>query len=144
MSRHLYLLMVVWVVLQVVWPANPSASWWSSCGQWRLFVLCLLLLVSVTFLCKHFMFFIYIVYVYMWCCIIICCALWSLLKFRGTVSLSLKYVYLFFILLSLVISLTIFLAVSMQESCLKWSLIIIWVKCITQYYIALSRVHMYA
>jgi hypothetical protein len=23
---HLYLLMVVWVVLQVLWPANPSAS----------------------------------------------------------------------------------------------------------------------
>jgi hypothetical protein len=33
---YLYLLMVVWVVLQVFWPANPSASWWSSCGQWRL------------------------------------------------------------------------------------------------------------
>jgi hypothetical protein len=24
---YLYLLMVVWVVLQVFWPANPSASW---------------------------------------------------------------------------------------------------------------------
>jgi hypothetical protein len=24
---YLYLLMVVWVVLQVLWPANPSASW---------------------------------------------------------------------------------------------------------------------
>jgi hypothetical protein len=23
---HLYLLVVVWVVLQVLWPANPSAS----------------------------------------------------------------------------------------------------------------------
>jgi hypothetical protein len=33
---YLYLLMVVWVVLQVFWPVNPSASWWSSCGQWRL------------------------------------------------------------------------------------------------------------
>jgi hypothetical protein len=32
---YLYLLVVVWVVLQVLWPANPSASWWSSCGQWR-------------------------------------------------------------------------------------------------------------
>jgi hypothetical protein len=31
---YLYLLMVVWVVLQVFWP-NPSASLWSSCGQWR-------------------------------------------------------------------------------------------------------------
>jgi hypothetical protein len=30
---YLYLLMVV---LQVFRPANPSASWWSSCGQWRL------------------------------------------------------------------------------------------------------------
>jgi hypothetical protein len=27
---HLYLLMVVWVVLQVFWPANPSASWGSG------------------------------------------------------------------------------------------------------------------
>jgi hypothetical protein len=33
---YLYLLMVVWVVLQVFWTANPSASWWSSCGQCRL------------------------------------------------------------------------------------------------------------
>jgi hypothetical protein len=47
---HLYLLMVVWVVLQVLWPANPSASWWSSCGQWRFFVLRLLLLVSSSWL----------------------------------------------------------------------------------------------
>jgi hypothetical protein len=47
---HLYLLMVVWAVLQVLWPANPSASWWSSCGQWRLFVLRLLLLVSSSWL----------------------------------------------------------------------------------------------
>jgi hypothetical protein len=34
--EYLYLLMVVWVVLQVFWPANTSASWWSSCGQGRL------------------------------------------------------------------------------------------------------------
>jgi hypothetical protein len=47
---HLYLFMVVWVVLQVLLPANPSASWWSSCGQWRLFVLRLLLLVSSSWL----------------------------------------------------------------------------------------------
>jgi hypothetical protein len=47
---HLYLFMVVWVVLQVLWPANPSASLWSSCGQWRLFVLRLLLLVSSSWL----------------------------------------------------------------------------------------------
>jgi hypothetical protein len=47
---HLYLLVVVWVVLQVLWPANPPASWWSSCGQWRLFVLWLLLLVSSSWL----------------------------------------------------------------------------------------------
>jgi hypothetical protein len=47
---HLYLLMVVWVVLQVLWLANPSVSWWSSCGQWRLFVLRLLLLVSSSWL----------------------------------------------------------------------------------------------
>jgi hypothetical protein len=33
---YLYLLMVVWVVLLVFWSANPPASWWSSCGQWRL------------------------------------------------------------------------------------------------------------
>jgi hypothetical protein len=47
---HLYLHVVVWVVLQVLWPANPSASWWSSCGQWSLFVLHLLLLVSSSWL----------------------------------------------------------------------------------------------
>jgi hypothetical protein len=47
---YLFLLMVVWVVLQVLWPANPSASWWSSCGQWRLSVLRLLLLVSSSWL----------------------------------------------------------------------------------------------
>jgi hypothetical protein len=47
---HLYVLMVVWVVLQVLWPASPSASWWSSCWQWRLFVLRLLLLVSSSWL----------------------------------------------------------------------------------------------
>jgi hypothetical protein len=35
---YLYPLMVVWVVLQVFWPTNPSASWWSSCGQWRLYL----------------------------------------------------------------------------------------------------------
>jgi hypothetical protein len=33
---YLYHLMMVWVVLQAFWPAFPSASWWSSCGQWRL------------------------------------------------------------------------------------------------------------
>jgi hypothetical protein len=33
---YLYLLIMVWVVLQVSWLANPSASWLSSCGQWRL------------------------------------------------------------------------------------------------------------
>jgi hypothetical protein len=37
---------MVWVVLQVLWPAGRSASWWSSCRQWRLFVFRLLLLVS--------------------------------------------------------------------------------------------------
>jgi hypothetical protein len=47
---HFCLLMVVWVVLQVLWPANPSASWWPSCGQWRFFVLHLLLLVSSSWL----------------------------------------------------------------------------------------------
>jgi hypothetical protein len=47
---HLYLLVVVWVVLQVLWPANPSAPWWSSCGQWTIFVLRLLLLVSSSWL----------------------------------------------------------------------------------------------
>jgi hypothetical protein len=43
MSGRLYLVMMVWAVLQALWPASPSASWWSSCGQWRLFVLRLLL-----------------------------------------------------------------------------------------------------
>jgi hypothetical protein len=41
---YLYPLEVVWVVFRVYWPANPSASWWSSCGQWRLFVIRLLFL----------------------------------------------------------------------------------------------------
>jgi hypothetical protein len=50
MSGRLYLLMMDWVVLQSLWPASPSASWWSSCGQWRLFVLRLLLLVSSSWL----------------------------------------------------------------------------------------------
>jgi hypothetical protein len=44
---HLYLLVVVWVVLQVLWPANPSASWWSSCWQWRL--LCLTPVIACLF-----------------------------------------------------------------------------------------------
>jgi hypothetical protein len=26
-----------WAILQVLCPASLSASWWSSCGQWRLF-----------------------------------------------------------------------------------------------------------
>jgi hypothetical protein len=41
---------VVWAVLHVLWPVSPSASWWSSCGQWRLFVVRLLLLVSSSWL----------------------------------------------------------------------------------------------
>jgi hypothetical protein len=43
MSGSLYVLMMVWAVLQALWPASPSASWRSSCGQWRLLVLRLLL-----------------------------------------------------------------------------------------------------
>jgi hypothetical protein len=89
--RRLYPLMMLWAVLQSFWPASRSAS----CRQWRsLFSTPVIVFVSVTFLCKHFTFFIYIVYI----CggvvyYIICCALWSLLKFRGIVSFSLKYVY---------------------------------------------------
>jgi hypothetical protein len=43
MNGHLYLLMKVWAVLQSLWPASWSASCWSSCRQWRLFSLHLLL-----------------------------------------------------------------------------------------------------
>jgi hypothetical protein len=43
MNVRLYLLMMVWAVLQSLWPASPSASCWSSCRRWRLFFLGLLL-----------------------------------------------------------------------------------------------------
>jgi hypothetical protein len=43
---HLYLLMVVWVVLQVLWPANPSASWWEL---WAVEAICITPVIACLF-----------------------------------------------------------------------------------------------
>jgi hypothetical protein len=61
MSGRLYLLMMVWAVLQALWPASVVLiELWAVEAFLSDACYCF---VSVTFLCKHFMFFIYIMYV---------------------------------------------------------------------------------
>jgi hypothetical protein len=62
MSRRLYLLMMVWAVLQALWPASDVLiELWTVEAFLSYACYCF---VPVTFLCKHFMFCMYIVYVY--------------------------------------------------------------------------------
>jgi hypothetical protein len=58
MNGRLHLLVMVWAVLQSLWPASRLALCWSSCKQWRFFFLTPVIVIGLIFtsFVTHYMF----------------------------------------------------------------------------------------